>query len=152
MRIYLKFMNFSQGHSKQKFNVNRACFPMDKHQNSQKGEIHELFVLALSLVWFAGATPELCQNLYSTTRRLARKRQESPKRRRRFLGAAKRGGFKRGGFPIWTCPSFFFSFFFSVFFLFCPFRNFPDFSEIFPICPGTLRDFPDLVLFLFLGL
>ena len=22
------------------------------------GEIHELFVLALSLVWFAGATPE----------------------------------------------------------------------------------------------
>ena len=23
------------------------------------GEIHELFVLALSLVWFAGATPEL---------------------------------------------------------------------------------------------
>ena len=54
-------MNFSQGHSgKKKFNVNRACFPKDKHQNSQykKGEIHELFVLALSLVWFAGATPE----------------------------------------------------------------------------------------------
>ena len=24
------------------------------------GEIHELFVLALSLVWFAGATPEQC--------------------------------------------------------------------------------------------
>ena len=24
------------------------------------GEIHELFVLALSLVWFAGATPEIC--------------------------------------------------------------------------------------------
>ena len=23
------------------------------------GEIHELFVLALSLVWFAGATPDL---------------------------------------------------------------------------------------------
>ena len=23
------------------------------------GDIHELFVLALSLVWFAGATPEL---------------------------------------------------------------------------------------------
>ena len=37
--------------------VNRACFPKGKHQNSQKmGEIHELFVLALSLVWFAGAT------------------------------------------------------------------------------------------------
>ena len=26
------------------------------------GEIHELFVLALSLVWFAGATPEIRQN------------------------------------------------------------------------------------------
>ena len=25
------------------------------------GEIHELFVLALSLVWFAGATPESFQ-------------------------------------------------------------------------------------------
>ena len=24
--------------------------------------------------------------------------------------AAKQGAFKRGGFPIWTCPSFFFSF------------------------------------------
>ena len=42
-----------------KFNVNRACFLREKHPNSQKmGEIHELFVLALSLVWFAGATPE----------------------------------------------------------------------------------------------
>ena len=39
--------------------MNRACVPKEKHQNSQKmGEIHELFVLALSLVWFAGATPE----------------------------------------------------------------------------------------------
>ena len=26
------------------------------------GEIHELFVLALSLVWFAGATPEIEHN------------------------------------------------------------------------------------------
>ena len=24
------------------------------------GELHELFVLALSLVWFAGATPDTC--------------------------------------------------------------------------------------------
>ena len=35
------------------------------------GEIHELFVLALSLVWFAGATPEKMkergQNLRSQT-------------------------------------------------------------------------------------
>ena len=30
-------MNFSQGHEpEQKFNVNRACFPKEKHQNSQK--------------------------------------------------------------------------------------------------------------------
>ena len=54
-------MNFSQGHSGTQVRyVNRACFPKEKHQNSQKmGEIHELFVLALSLVWFAGATPEV---------------------------------------------------------------------------------------------
>ena len=26
---------------------------------TKMGEIHELFVLALSLVWFAGATPDL---------------------------------------------------------------------------------------------
>ena len=25
----------------------------------KKGEIHELFVLSLSLVWFAGATPDI---------------------------------------------------------------------------------------------
>ena len=57
---------------------------------------------------------------------------------------AKRGCFKRGGFPIWTCPSFFV--------LFCPFWDFPDFFGIFPICPGTLRGFSRFVLFLFLGL
>ena len=53
-------MNFSQGHSGTKVRyVNRACFPKEGHQNSQKmGEIHELFVLVLSSVWFAGATPE----------------------------------------------------------------------------------------------
>ena len=55
--------------------------------------------------------------------------------------AAKRGGFKRGGFPIWTCPSFFV--------LFCPFWDFPDLlgdfpdllrdgPGIFPICPFPL--------------
>ena len=42
---------FTGGIPEQTFNVNRACFPKEKHQNSQKmGEIHELFVLALSLV------------------------------------------------------------------------------------------------------
>ena len=50
---------FCRGIPEQKFNVNRACFPKEKHQNSQKmGEIHEFFVLALFLVWFARATPE----------------------------------------------------------------------------------------------
>ena len=28
------------------------------------GEIHELFVLALSLVWFAGATPDYSEVLF----------------------------------------------------------------------------------------
>ena len=55
--------------------------------------------------------------------------------------AAKRGCFKRGGFPIWTCPSFFV--------LFCPFGTFPG---IFPICSGMVRGFSRFVLFLFLGL
>ena len=60
-------MNFSQGYSGTKIQyVNRACFPKEKHQNFHKkmGEIHELFVLALSLVWFAGATPDSnCQRI-----------------------------------------------------------------------------------------
>ena len=43
---------------KGQFDVNRACFPKEKTPEFTKmGEIHELFVLALSLVWFAG-TPE----------------------------------------------------------------------------------------------
>ena len=55
--------------------------------------------------------------------------------------AAKRGGFKRGGFPIWTCPSFFV--------LFCPCGTFPG---IFPICSGMVRGFSRFVPCLFLGL
>ena len=58
--------------------------------------------------------------------------------------SAKRGGFKRGIFPIWTCPSFFV--------LFCPFWDFPDFSGIFPNCSGMVLGFSRFVLFLFLGL
>ena len=39
--------------------MNRASFSKEKTPEfTKKGEIHELFVLALSLVWFAGATPE----------------------------------------------------------------------------------------------
>ena len=53
-------MNFSQGPSGRKVQfVNRACFPKEKTPEFTKmGEVHELFVLPLSLVWFAGATPE----------------------------------------------------------------------------------------------
>ena len=52
-------MNFPKGTLEPKFDVNRGCFPKEKHQNSQKcKKIHELFVLALSLAWFAGATPD----------------------------------------------------------------------------------------------
>ena len=58
--------------------------------------------------------------------------------------AANRGGFKQGGFPIWTCPSFFV--------LFRPFWDFPDFSGIFPICSGMVWGFSRFALFLFLGL
>ena len=51
-----------------------------------------------------------------------------------FPRAAKRGGFKRGGFPIWTCPSFFVLQDF--------FRDFPDLlgdgPGIFPIRPFSL--------------
>ena len=54
-------MNFSQGHSGTKVrNVNRARFPKEKQAriHQKMCEIHELFVLALSLVWFAGTTPD----------------------------------------------------------------------------------------------
>ena len=68
----------------------------------------------------------------------------NPTQRAQRSRAAKRGGFKRGGFPIWTCPSFFV--------LFRPFWDFPDFSGIFPICSGMVRGFSRFVLFLFLGL
>ena len=39
--------------------MNRA-FLRETPEFTKMGEIHELFVLALSLVWFAGATPEKC--------------------------------------------------------------------------------------------
>ena len=56
-----QFVNFSRGHSGTKIHVNRACFPKENtriHTNGRNS--YELFVLALSLVWFAGATPEEC--------------------------------------------------------------------------------------------
>ena len=47
---------FHRGIPEQKFNVNRACFPKEKHQNSHENgrNSYELFVLSLSVVWFAG--------------------------------------------------------------------------------------------------
>ena len=53
-------MNFSQGHSEQKFEMSIVLVFLRKNTRIHKmGEIHELFVLALALVWFAGATPEM---------------------------------------------------------------------------------------------
>ena len=43
---------------------------------------------------------------------------------------------KRGGFPIWTCPSFLF--------LFCPFWDFPDFLVFSRFARGWSGDFLDL--------
>ena len=58
--------------------------------------------------------------------------------------AAKPGGFKRGGVPIWTCPSFF------VLFL-----SFLGLSRFFPgssrLARGWSGDFPDSSLFSFLA-
>ena len=52
-------MNFFQGHSGTKVQCELCLFSQGKTPEFTKmGEIHELFVLALSLVWFAGETPE----------------------------------------------------------------------------------------------
>ena len=54
-----QFMNFSQGHSGTKVQCESCLFSQGKTPEFTKmGEIHELLVLALFLVWFAGATPE----------------------------------------------------------------------------------------------
>ena len=56
---------FCRGIPEPKFNVNRACFPKEKHQNSQEwAKFMNFFVLALSLVWFAGVTPDLFLSLW----------------------------------------------------------------------------------------
>ena len=59
-----QFMNFSQGHCGTKVQCQSCLFSQGETPEFTKmGEIHELFVLALSLVWFAGPTPELRPNL-----------------------------------------------------------------------------------------
>ena len=55
-----QFMNFSQGHSETKVQCESCLFSLGETPEFTKlGEIQEHFVLALSLVWFAGATPDL---------------------------------------------------------------------------------------------
>ena len=52
-------MNLSQGHSGTKVQCESCLFSQGNTPEFTKmREIHELFVLALSLVWFAGATPD----------------------------------------------------------------------------------------------
>ena len=52
-------MNFSQGHSGTKVQCELCLFSQGKTPEFTKmGDIDELFILALSLVWFAGATPD----------------------------------------------------------------------------------------------
>ena len=52
-------MNFPRGHSRTKVRCESRLFSQEQTPEfTKKGEIHELFVLALSSVWFAGATPD----------------------------------------------------------------------------------------------
>ena len=61
-------MNFSQGHSGTKVQCESCLFSKGKTPEFTKmGEIHELFVLALCLVWFAGATPESVLGVFDAT-------------------------------------------------------------------------------------
>ena len=53
-----------------------------------------------------------------------------------FVKGRQTGVFQTGGFPIWTCPSFFV--------LFCPFWDFPDCSGFSRFARGWSGDFPDL--------
>ena len=53
-------MNFSWGQTGTEVRCESPLFSQGKTPEFTKmGEIHKLFVLALSLVWFAGATPDL---------------------------------------------------------------------------------------------
>ena len=53
-------MNFSRWHSGTKVRCELCLFSQGKKtpEFTKMGESHELFVLALSLVWLAGATPD----------------------------------------------------------------------------------------------
>ena len=107
------------------------------------GEIHELFVLALSLVWFAGATPDVSKkapkqnreqkssavsrNLLTVSTKKPRpsksgckKCQDTPDRDKQFRGVGSIGFFELSpvDWPVFTRP----------FFPFAPFAGHPSFS------------------------
>ena len=74
-------MNFWQGHSGTKVQCESCLFSQGKTPEFTKmGEIHELFVLALSLVWFAGATPDYNCDAHRVTPEIASRfpRQDKP--------------------------------------------------------------------------
>ena len=78
-----QFMNFSQGHSGTKVQCKSCLFSQGKTPEFTKmGEIHELFVWALRLVWFAGATPDLRKVPLSRDLRDSRESLEHGKARR----------------------------------------------------------------------
>ena len=56
--------------------MNRASFPKENTRIHKKG--HELFVLALSLVWFAGATPDSGFNTHAGTKKEPKPKLLSP--------------------------------------------------------------------------
>ena len=73
-----QFMNFSQGRSGTKVQCESCLFSQGKTPEFTKmGEIHELFILPLSLVWFAGATPEIICNGRALGRVAKQKHQQN---------------------------------------------------------------------------
>ena len=112
-----------------------VCAPS---RNLRRRSCEATLRLRRSTIHARGAPPSPCTRLL-----------ECPPQNKTYLipgqksRAAKRGGFKRGGFPIWTCPSFL-----SFFVLFCRFLSFFGLSRFFWDFPDLLGDgpgiFPDL--------
>ena len=74
-------MNFSQGRSGTKVQCELCLFSQRKTPEFTKmGEVHELFVFALFLVWFAGATPEKMEK-FPPTPSTPTPKKEPPKTR-----------------------------------------------------------------------
>ena len=97
---------FARGIPEQKFNVNRVCFPKEKHQNSQKWA--KFMNLSLwPFLWFGLPGRLLIQRflerdfLPCTTKALLRRTQEGCG----GLGGENPGAFPKAG-PIFQQPSF----------------------------------------------